>query len=110
MIKRIIALLVISLLITACSKPLPADKLNYAGHWQSPEMTLLILADGTASYKRTKKGVNVSVDGPIKEFIGKDFVVGFAALTTTFEVTEGPHQVDGEWQMVVDGVRLRKGE
>ncbi|WVM92925.1 hypothetical protein ULG90_01620 [Halopseudomonas pachastrellae] len=27
-------------------------------------------------------------------------------MTTRFEVSEPPHEVEGDWTMVVDGVRL----
>lgn len=108
-----IRLVVISfslLLLSACSKPLPEDKLSYVGEWQSKEMGLLILQDGTVAYKRLKGGGSTSVNGPLKEFVGDNFVVGFWFMTTTFEVLEAPNQVDGKWQMVVDGVRLTKTE
>jgi hypothetical protein len=95
-------------LLTACSQPLPEDKLSYAGEWRSKEMGLLILEDGTVAYKRLKGGGTTSVKGPIKEFVGDDFKVGFWFLTTTFEVSEPPHEVNGTWQMVVDGVRLTR--
>ncbi len=99
---------VISLLLTACSQPLPEDKLSYVGEWQSKEMGLLILQDGTVAYKRLKGGRSTSVNGPLKEFVGDDFTVGIWFLTTTFNVSEPPHEVDGAWQMVVDGVRLSR--
>ncbi len=95
-------------LLPACSQPLPEDKLSYVGDWQSKEMELLILQDGTVSYKRLKRGGSTSVDGPLKEFVGDDFEVGIWFLTTTFEVSEPPHEVKGSWQMVVDGVRLTR--
>lgn len=98
------------LLLTACSDPLPQDRLDYAGMWQSHEMALLILADGSVSYKRLKNGGTTSINGPLKEFDGDNFVVGIGPMATTFTVTEPPHQVDGQWQMVVDGVRLTKVE
>ena len=94
------------LMISGCSKPVDSAHLDYVGEWQSKEMYLLILADGSVSYKRLKGGVSTSVSGPLKEFVGDNFVVGFAFLTTTFDVSEAPHQVDDNWEMVVDGVRL----
>ncbi|GAA0370114.1 hypothetical protein GCM10009092_38020 [Bowmanella denitrificans] len=103
-----IALFALLLLLSACSKPLPEDKQMYAGEWQSQEMYLLILPDGTVAYKRLKNGGSTSVNGPLKEFNGNDFVVGIGPLSTTFEVSEPPHEVDGHWQMVVDGVRLTR--
>ena len=96
------------LLLLGCSKPIDESKLQYVGSWQSTEMAILILRDGSVSYQRLKKGVTTSVSGPLKEFRGDDFVVGVLFLTTTFKVTEPPHNVNGQWQMVVDGVRLTR--
>ena len=106
--KKSVLLVLVILTICSCSKPLPADKLSYAGEWESKEMYLLILPDGTVAYQRLKNGGNTSINGPVKEFVGDDFIVGLAFLTTTFDVTEAPHLVDDEWVMVVDGIRLTK--
>ena len=103
--KISIVLIIVSLL-SACAKPLPDNRLDYVGLWRSKEMSLLILADGSVGYERLKGGVKTSVNGPLKEFVGDDFVVGVWRFTTTFKVTEPPHEVDGIWQMVVDDVRL----
>ncbi|WP_233998408.1 hypothetical protein [Pseudoalteromonas sp. T1lg48] len=71
-------------------------------------MRLLILADGTVDYKRLKNGGTTSINAPLQEFEGDDFVVGLGFFNTRFEVTQAPHQVNGQWQMVVDGVLLTK--
>lgn len=104
------SILIISLLflLSACAKPIEESRKLYLGEWQSKEMAILILQDGSVSYERLKNGMTTSVNGPLKEFVGDDFVVGIAFLTTTFVVSEPPHEVDGKWQMVVDGVRLTK--
>lgn len=106
-IKNLAALL-FAILLSACSKPLPVEKMNYAGEWRSNKMGLLILADGTVAYKRLQNGGTTSVNGPLKEFEGNDFVVGIGPFATTFAVSEPPHQTVDGWQMVVDGVRLTK--
>ena len=103
-----LTIILILLLLSACSEPLPDSKLDYVGEWRSKEMGLLILQDGTVAYKRLKGGGSTSINGPLKEFVGNDFVVGLWFLTTTFEVSEPPHRVDGVWQMVVDGIRLTR--
>lgn len=108
--KKIAFVLFTIVLLFGCGKPLPEDKSAYAGHWQSKEMSLLILQDGTIAYERLKHGGSTSVKGPIKEFVGDDFVVGFAFLTTTFDVTQPPVFSSGQWIMVVDGVTLVKRE
>ncbi len=106
-IKYVLIALAI-IFLSACSKPLPSEKLNYAGEWKSKEMTLLILPDGTVAYKRLKNGGSTSVKGPLKEFKSNDFVVGLGPFTTTFVVSEPPQENDGVWEMVVDGVRLSR--
>lgn len=100
------AVLLLMPLLFACSKPLPPDRLDYAGEWRSKEMRLLILEDGTVAYKRLKNGGSTSVNGPLKEFQGDDFVVGVGPFATTFEVSKPPYQVNGSWRMDVDGVTL----
>ena len=86
-IKYYVALL-LALLLSACSEPLPVEKMNYAGEWQSNQMGLLILPDGTVAYKRLQNGGMTSVNGPLKEFDGNDFLVGIGPFSTTFEVSE----------------------
>lgn len=104
----LLSLLALALALTGCSKPLPQDKLAYAGRWASNEMALMILADGTVAYRRLQNGATTSVNGPIKAFHGDNFEVGIGPISTMFVVSEAPHQVDGAWQMVVDGVRLTR--
>jgi len=91
------------------TQPLPPDKLNYEGHWETTGMELIITRDGSLSYEKVGDGgMKTSVNGPIKNFEGDDIVVGVWILTTTFEVQEPPHQEDGQWVMVVDGTKLYK--
>jgi hypothetical protein len=82
--------------------------MNYAGEWKSKEMYLLILPDGSVEYERLKGGSTTTVTGPIKEFKGNNFVVGFAFIKTTFVVSKPPYQENGVWKMIVDGVVLSK--
>lgn len=98
----------IFLFLAGCSKPLPSEKAQYAGEWQSKEMYLLILQDGSLNYKRLKRGATTEVTGPIKQFVGNNIVVGVGFITTTFVVSKPPHEVGGVWQMEVDGVTLTK--
>lgn len=106
--SRYLSLLCLVLLLSGCAEPLPEAKKDYAGEWRSDQMYLLIFEDGTISYERRKKGVTTTINGPIKRFEGDNFVVGFLFYTTTFVVSEPPREMDGQWQMVVDGVRLSK--
>jgi hypothetical protein len=100
--------LILLFLLIGCSNPIPEDKLDYVGEWRSKEMVLLILQDGSLKYERLKRGGTTSITGPIKAFEGDDFVVGIAFLTTTFEVSKPPHEMDGVWKMEVDGVTLTR--
>ena len=99
-------LILVPLLLLSCSKPVPPEKQEYVGEWKSKEMYMLILADGSLRYQRLKGGGTVEVSGPIKEFQGDNIVVGIGFITTTFEVSTPPHEEDGVWKMVVDGVEL----
>jgi len=106
--KKLSLVLFVIFMLFGCSKPVPENKLLYVGEWKSKEMYLLILADGTVSYNRLQNGGSTSINGPLKEFVGDNFVVGIAFLTTIFTVTEIPYQIDGKWFMVVDGIKLSK--
>lgn len=101
-------LCVVLSICAGCARPLPPDKSHYAGEWQGEGMELRIESDGRVAYSRRTGSTTVSVDGPIKEFVGDDFVVGVAFFTTTFAVSEPPHGEGGAWVMVVDGVRLQR--
>jgi len=108
--QRWILVLVSALALAACGNPVPPEKSAYVGQWESPGFSLLIMQDGSVAYKRLHKGASTSVNGPLKGFEGDDFVVGIAFISTTFEVSEPPFQEDGQWKMVVDGVKLTKVE
>ena len=94
--------------LSACGDPLPQEKLGYAGEWRSETMWLQILEDGSVSYQRVKKGITTKVNGPIQEFQGDSFVVGFGPFKTTFVVSKPPHMSNGKMQMVVDGELLTR--
>lgn len=106
MFRSVVLLLVV--LLAGCSNPLPEDRLQYAGEWSSPRVYLLIQPNGRVDYERVKGSNTITVNAPIMEFVGDDFVVGVGFATTTFKVTEPPHQAQGRWQMVVDGERLTR--
>lgn len=106
--KKHLSILVLITILSACTEPLPQDKLSYVGKWQSKDMDLLILADGSVKYKRVKGRSTTSIDGPLKEFEGDDFVVGALFMTATFDVSVPPREIDGVWKMTVDGVELSR--
>jgi hypothetical protein len=104
------ALVLALLLLFGCAKPLPPDKTSYVGQWHGLGVDMLILADGSFAYKRIKAGASTSINAPIKEFDGDDFLVGIGPITTRFDVTTPPHQENGVWKMTVDGVELIRGD
>lgn len=71
-------------------------------------MAILITGDGSVAYRRLEGGVKKSIDAPLKEFQGDNFVVGVGPMTTTFVVSASPHEEDGKWKMTVDGVELTR--
>ena len=108
MIRELSLVALLTAGLTACSKPLPEVKLNYAGEWRSQDMELVILTEGTVAYTRQKGRTTITVNGPIKEFVDSDFVVGLGPMKITFTVTELPHKLDGSWVMTVDCVQLTR--
>ncbi|HEV2681546.1 MAG TPA: hypothetical protein VGV14_13660 [Rhodanobacter sp.] len=96
------------LLLAGCVKPLPPEKAAYAGEWRSTTMALLITQDGNVMYKRSDGNLSKSVNGPLQAFEGDNFVVGVGPVKTTFTVSTPPHEDQGSWKMVVDGVELTK--
>jgi hypothetical protein len=104
--KRIAIALASLLILASCGKPVPPDKLAYVGEWRERTMYLLITADGSVRYKRLKGGVTTSIKAPLNGFEGNNFVVGVGPMSTTFVVSEPPHEANGTWRMVVDGVTL----
>jgi len=73
-------------------------------------MTLLISKDGSVAYRRVVGNVHTTINAPLQEFQGNNFVVGVGPLVTTFEVSAPPHaDADaGVWKMTVDGVELTR--
>lgn len=102
------AILLLLALLTACAKPVPADRKDYVGDWRGNGVSLLISEDGDVVYHRRDGDASVSLDLPMKGFDGDDFEVGIGPLVTRFDVGQPPKEVDGEWTMEVDGRMLRR--
>jgi hypothetical protein len=102
------AILLSILALAGCAKPLPPERLSYAGDWRGAGMTLLITPDGRVEYERTEGSGSRSIKAPLKEFQGNDFIVGVGSMTTKFVVSVPPHQVLDSWEMTVDGVELKR--
>lgn len=98
----------IFLALTACAEPVPAAKLAYVGKWEGAGMAFKIDADGTVAYWHKKDKKTVHLEAPLRRFIGDNFEVGIGPMTTTFVVSQPPHEAGGQWKMVVDGVELVK--
>jgi hypothetical protein len=96
--------------LAACAKPVPPEQKDFIGLWEAPEMRLLITADGSLDYKRTKGGGSTSINAPIQEFTANGFSAGIGPLKTDFKVSQRPHALDGVWKMTVDGVELTRQE
>jgi hypothetical protein len=94
--------------LAACSKPVPPNKASYVGLWRNASIYLLITADGNVQYKKVKGSVNTTINAPIKEFDGDNFVVGVGVFATTFVVTKRPYPDGDSWKMVVDGELLTR--
>jgi hypothetical protein len=107
LVGAIVAMLA-TLVVAACAKPLPPDRLNYAGEWHGTDMALRITTGGSVEYKRRKGSSTTSINAPIKEFDGNDFIVGMAGMSTRFVVSVPPHQTADGWAMTVDGVELQR--
>ena len=94
--------------LAACSHPLPEARRDYIGDWRAADMRLVIAADGTVAYARRVGSTTTRIDAPIQRFDGDNLVVGVWFFSTTFVVTRTPHQNEGRWTMVVDGVELTR--
>lgn len=98
-------------LATGCpllSGELPDKKRSYAGQWEGENMRLHIAPSGEIDYERRRGSSQVTVTGPITQFDGDDFVVGFWFFETRFDVTQPPHLEGDTWWMTVDGVALSR--
>lgn len=100
--------ILVALALCGCAKPIPAERAAYVGEWQGSAMTLLITRDGSVAYRRVEGGATTSIDGPLKEFEGDNFVVGVGPLSTKFAVSAAPHLDGKTWKMTVDGVELTR--
>ncbi len=108
MMKKTLPLLLSAAVLVGCNNAIPDNKQTYIGDWRSDDMSLLIMEEGDIKYKRQKGKSSTSVKGPIRRFEGDDFIVGVPFVSTTFVVSQPPYKENGQWVMVVDGVKLVK--
>jgi hypothetical protein len=96
----------IFLAATGCGlSELPEGKENYAGFWSGPTIGIEITPDATVDYTRGSFDSQTSISGGIVRFEDDDFVV-YAVMNFSFDVSEPPHDVDGEEHMTINGEDL----
>jgi hypothetical protein len=100
------AAIALAALVLACAKPIAPERMAYVGDWQADNMRLTITREGQVRYARVKGGGRTSVDAPLQEFIGDDFIVGVGPMKTRFVVSSPPRREGNVWKMTVDGVEL----
>jgi len=98
----------IALLLVGCSRPLPAERTDYAGDWQAENMRLQIGSDGRVAYERVEGSNHKEVNAPLQSFAGDDLIVGVWFIRTTFKVSRPPHREGDAWKMTVDDVELTR--
>ena len=102
---------VLAIALVGCAKPLPAEKIAYAGTWTSADsrVNITITPEGRVEYSNEQPGKSSSVSAPIKSFDGDNFDAGIGPLSTEFKVTQPPKQdAQGNWFMIIDGHTLAK--
>ena len=104
MLKKLIGLGVISTLLVACSKPLPTDKQNYSGTWQSEDgsVNLMITPEGRVEYSNKQPNSSSSVSAPISKFEGNNFSAGIGPLSTEFKSFSST-ATNCQWDVEHDG-------
>ena len=103
---KFILVIFVTLFLLGCDNPLPPSKLDFEGRWESENMLLVITKQGQVYYERQEGSVNTNVEAPIKDFTSTGFSVGIGFFSTDFVVDQKPTEIDGQWQMKVDGVLL----
>ena len=107
-VAKSLLLLGLMFLLASCGKAVPKEKSEYVGEWRATGALLVITADGRVHYERRKGGASTSLDLPLKGFTGNDFEVGVGPMSTTFIVSDPPHQDGDKWKMVVNELEMVK--
>jgi hypothetical protein len=82
---------------------LKGPKKDYVGSWSNGRGgSIAIEEDGQVSYVKVDGGSKTSYTLPIAGFSGNDIICK-ALITVVINVSTPPRQVDGRWEMVVDG-------
>ncbi len=99
---------VLVLLITACSKELPAERKSYIGLWKNNEVSILITAGGRLESEDKSGSAKTSISAPITKFTDDKITAGILFLTTDFTINRQPKEENGIWSVVIDGKELFK--
>ena len=112
LLSSVLPVMILAGLTGGCEvKPLPSDKLDYAGHWRGEDVDLVIGLDGRVQFKKLVGGKGqVNISGPIAQWIDEDFIVGVMVVKTKFDVSVPPHKSGNNWLMTVDDVLLVRDE
>lgn len=104
-LRRLILSACLALCLSGCgllqSKPVPEAYKNFVGAWQTQGATLNIYSGGRLEYESSTR----KLSAPIQEWSQTGFNAGLFGIGGDFVVSEAPHLVGGQWQMVVDGER-----
>ncbi|TAL68429.1 MAG: hypothetical protein EPN82_10570 [Bacteroidetes bacterium] len=98
----------IALTFTGCGKktPIPQDKKDYIGTWISrTQDTIVIRANGEGN---AKVG-STTISGGSVEFPDKSTIsIKAIGLGPTLKINQPPQEVEGKWQVVLDGTTYFK--
>ena len=101
-----------AILLSACAKPLPADKLNYAGTWQNDDSSIQLVISklGQMQYREYRDANNYTVlSGPIRSFNRQKILFGFGPFSKEFMISQAPHlNSNGIWSMTINGEYLNR--
>lgn len=88
--------------------PVPERFQSLVGTWKTFGTSLSIYQEGYIKYASKNGQMPIEIRGPITKWTDQGFISGAIILTQEFKVTTPPHQVEGKWEMVVNGERLIK--
>jgi len=98
----------LALSLTGCGKktPIPQDKKDYVGTWISgTQDTLVIRANGEGN---AKVG-STTISGGSVEFPDKSSIsIKAIGLGPTLKINQPPQEIEGKWQVVLDGTTYFK--
>lgn len=85
----------------------PPPSAAYEGVWEGPGLTVVIQSDGMVAIEQRGDHTQ-SIQAPAQAWRADGFDVGIGAFITTYALQEPPHEVEGRWRMVIEGVMLER--